>query len=199
MTLLSAQVSSYMERSSWIRRMFEAGIELKKQYGEDQVCDFSLGNPDLPPPACVCQGLHEIADEAVAPFAFGYMPNFGYPHVREALATVVSKEQGVPVPATDLVITCGAAGAINAFYRAVLEPGDEVLCPAPYFVEYGFYVENHGARLTTAPARPGTFATASSAMTCLELSRTDSERPKKSGKTCEMRSPIPRSPAAIAP
>ncbi|MHC1700328.1 MAG: pyridoxal phosphate-dependent aminotransferase [Humidesulfovibrio sp.] len=157
MTLLSAQVSSYMERSSWIRRMFEAGIELKKQYGEDQVCDFSLGNPDLPPPACVCQGLHEIADEADAPFAFGYMPNFGYPHVREALASFVSREQGVGVAATDLVITCGAAGAINAFYRAVLEPGDEVLCPSPYFVEYGFYVENHGGRLTTAPARPGTF------------------------------------------
>lgn len=157
MTLLSAQVSSYMDRSSWIRRMFEAGIELKKQFGEDQVCDFSLGNPDLPPPACVCQSLHEIADEAVAPFAFGYMPNFGYPHVREALAETVSKEQGVPVAATDLVITCGAAGAINAFYRAVITPGDEILCPAPYFVEYGFYVENHGGVLKTAPAKPGTF------------------------------------------
>ena len=157
MSLLSAQVQSYMERSSWIRRMFEAGIELKKQYGEDQVCDFSLGNPDLPPPACVCTGLHEIADESNAPFAFGYMPNFGYPFVREALAREVSREQGVAVAATDLVITCGAAGAINAFYRAVLEPGDEVLCPSPYFVEYGFYVENHGGRLTTAPAKPGTF------------------------------------------
>ena len=131
MQLLSAQVQSYMDRSSWIRRMFEAGIELKKQYGEDQVCDFSLGNPDLPPPACVGQGLRELADEAGQPFAFGYMPNFGYPHVREALAKEVSREQGVNVPAGSLVITCGAAGAINAFYRAVIEPGDEVLCPAP--------------------------------------------------------------------
>jgi len=157
MSILSAQVQGYMERSSWIRRMFETGIELKKQFGEDQVCDFSLGNPDLPPPACVCTGLREIADEADAPFAFGYMPNFGYPHVREALAREVSKEQGVDVSATDLVLTCGAAGAINAFYRAVLEPGDEVLCPAPYFVEYGFYAENHGGVLTTAPAKPGTF------------------------------------------
>ncbi|MBU1229443.1 MAG: pyridoxal phosphate-dependent aminotransferase [Proteobacteria bacterium] len=157
MSLLSAQVQSYMERSSWIRRMFEAGIELKKQFGEDQVCDFSLGNPDLPPPACVCTALHEIADEADQPFAFGYMPNFGYPHVREALAREVSREQGLSVAPADLVITCGAAGAINAFYRAVLEPGDEVLCPAPYFVEYGFYVENHGGVLKTAPAHPGTF------------------------------------------
>ncbi len=157
MSVLSTQVQGYMSRSSWIRRMFEAGIELKKKFGEDQVCDFSLGNPDLPPPACVCQGLREMADEADTPFAFGYMPNFGYPHVREALAAFVSQEQGVDVPASSLVITCGAAGAINAFYRAVLEPGDEVLCPSPYFVEYGFYVENHQGVLTTAPSKPGTF------------------------------------------
>jgi aspartate aminotransferase len=156
-SILSAQVQGYMTRSSWIRRMFEAGIELKKKYGNDQVCDFSLGNPDLPPPACVCEGLREIADEADLPFAFGYMPNFGYPHVREALARTVSQEQGVEIPPTSLVITCGAAGAINAFYRAVLEPGDEVLCPAPYFVEYAFYAENHGGVLKTAPAKPGTF------------------------------------------
>lgn len=157
MAILSAQVQDYMSRSSWIRRMFEAGIELKKKYGAENVCDFSLGNPDLPPPACVCQGLREIADEADAPFAFGYMPNFGYPHVREALAREVSREQGVAVDPTCLVITCGAAGAINAFYRAVIEPGDEVLCPSPYFVEYAFYVENHGGRLATAPAKPGSF------------------------------------------
>lgn len=157
MAILSAQVQDYMSRSSWIRRMFEAGIELKKKFGADNVCDFSLGNPDLPPPACVCAGLREIADESDTPFAFGYMPNFGYPHVREALAKEVSREQGVEVDPGSLVITCGAAGAINTFYRAVIEPGDEVLCPSPYFVEYGFYVENHGGRLTTAPAKPGTF------------------------------------------
>jgi len=157
MQILSSQVKSYMDRSSWIRRMFEAGIELKKKFGEDQVCDFSLGNPDLPPPACVCQGLHEIADESGKPFAFGYMPNFGYPDVRAALAEHVSREQGVAVAPDCLVITCGAAGAINTFFRAVIEPGDELLCPAPYFVEYGFYVENHGGVLKSAPAKPGTF------------------------------------------
>jgi len=124
---------------------------------EDQVCDFSLGNPDLPPPACVCAALHDIADTAGEPFAFGYMPNFGYPYVREALAREVSREQGVEVDPGSLVITCGAAGALNAFYRAVLGPGDEVLCPSPYFVEYAFYAENHGGVLRTAPAKPGTF------------------------------------------
>ncbi|MDR3640524.1 MAG: pyridoxal phosphate-dependent aminotransferase [Humidesulfovibrio sp.] len=157
MQILSSQVKGYMERSSWIRRMFEAGIELKKQYGADQVYDFSLGNPDLPPPTCVCQSLHDIAEEAAQPFAFGYMPNFGYPEVREALAQHVSAEQGVAVTPDCLVITCGAAGAINTFFRAVIEPGDELLCPAPYFVEYGFYVENHCGVLKTAPAKAGTF------------------------------------------
>jgi aspartate aminotransferase len=157
MQILSSQVTGYMDRSSWIRRMFEAGIELKKKFGEDQVCDFSLGNPDLPPPSCVCDGLREMAEEADQPFAFGYMPNFGYPHVREALAKFVSAEQGVAVSPSELVITCGAAGALNAFYRAVIDPGDEVLCPSPYFVEYGFYIENHGGVLRTAQAKPGTF------------------------------------------
>lgn len=151
MQVLSSQVKGYMERSSWIRRMFEAGIELKKKHGETAVCDFSLGNPDLPPPAVICEGLRDLAEEAGQPFAFGYMPNFGYPKVREALAKEVSREQGTPVTPDCLVITCGAAGALNAFYRAALDPGDEVICPSPYFVEYGFYVENHGGTLKPVP------------------------------------------------
>ncbi len=158
MGVLSSQVQGYLERSSWIRRMFEAGIELKKKHGEAAVCDFSLGNPDLPPPVAVCQGLRDLAEEAGQPFAFGYMPNFGYPHVRQALAKEVSREQGLEVPPDCLVITCGAAGAINAFYRAVLEPGDEIICPAPYFVEYGFYVENHGGVLKPVASHPADFS-----------------------------------------
>jgi aspartate aminotransferase len=153
MQILSSQVGGYIERASWIRRMFEAGIELKRKYGEDQVCDFSLGNPDLPPPECLRDALREVAEAACEPFAFGYMPNFGYPHVREAVARAVSAEQGLAVHPHELVMTCGAAGAINAFYRAVLDPGDEVVTPAPYFVEYGFYAENHGGRLVPVPTR----------------------------------------------
>ncbi|MFP4658487.1 MAG: pyridoxal phosphate-dependent aminotransferase, partial [Desulfonatronovibrionaceae bacterium] len=53
MGLLSAQVAGYIEKSSWIRRMFEAGQELKEKYGPDNVFDFSLGNPDVPPPESV--------------------------------------------------------------------------------------------------------------------------------------------------
>ncbi|OIQ49387.1 Aspartate aminotransferase [Pseudodesulfovibrio hydrargyri] len=157
MQLISSQIAGYMERSSWIRKMFEEGIALKKQFGEDAVCDFSLGNPDLPPPPAIKEGLLELAEQADKPFFMGYMPNFGYPDVREKLAAEVSREQGVPVTADCLVITCGAAGALNSFFRAVLEPGDEVMTPAPFFVEYGFYCENHGARLVTVPAKPLTF------------------------------------------
>ncbi len=157
MKLLSNQVEGYIERSSWIRKMFETGMKLKKQYGENAVCDFSLGNPDVPAPAAVGEGLKELSETADQPFAFGYMPNFGYPTLREKLAATVSKEQGVQVEGSDIVVTCGAAGAINALYRAILEPGDQILCPAPFFVEYGFYAQNSGGELVTVPSKPLTF------------------------------------------
>lgn len=157
MQLISSQISGYMKRSSWIRKMFEEGIALKKEFGEDAVCDFSLGNPDLPPPAAIKDALVGLAEQADKPFFMGYMPNFGYPDVRQRLAEEVSKEQGVDVPADSLIITCGAAGALNSFFRAVLEPGDEVMSPAPFFVEYGFYCENYGASLVPVPAKPLTF------------------------------------------
>lgn len=152
MSALSAQIEDYLSKGSWIRRIFELGIELKKVHGEDKVYDFSLGNPDLPPPPVVADCLRSLADRVDQPFSLGYMPNAGYPHVREALAKQVSREQGVTFSGQDLMLSCGAAGGINAFFRAVLSPGDEVLCPSPYFVEYGFYVENHQGRLKTVPS-----------------------------------------------
>ncbi len=157
MGLLSTQVAASLERSSWIRKMFETGRELKEQFGEENVYDFSLGNPDLPPPPEVGQGLRRIADQSGRPFAFGYMPNNGYPQVREHLAARLSREQGVEVAAGDCILTCGAAGGLNALFRAVMEPGEEIACPAPYFVEYGFYAQNHGARLVPVPTEPLTF------------------------------------------
>lgn len=147
MHLLSDEVKGFMGNSSMIRRMFEAGIELKRTYGEDKVYDFSLGNPDLPPPPEIKAAMIEIAAESDQPFAFGYMPNAGENSARKALAELVSSEQGVAVPSDNIIVTCGAAGGINAFFRAVLTPGDEVLCIAPYFVEYGFYAGNFGGVL----------------------------------------------------
>lgn len=131
--------------------MFEAAGELKAKVGADNVFDFSLGNPDVPAPPAVGEALRELAEQADQPKLFGYVPNAGLPPLREKLAARLAKEQAVPVTSDDVIVTCGAAGALNALFRAILEPGDEVLCPAPYFVEYGFYAGNFGGVLKTVP------------------------------------------------
>jgi len=158
MTIISAQMDGYIEKSSWIRRMFEAGIQLKQQYGEDAVCDFSLGNPDLPPPPAVAEGLRSLAGRIDKPFSLGYMPNGGFDWARKLLAGRLGKEQQAELGAEHVILSCGAAGAINALLRAVLDPGDEVIAIAPCFVEYRFYVENHGGSLRFAPSKAGSFA-----------------------------------------
>ena len=157
-TLLAPAIQGCLSGSSMIPRMFEAGIELKNKYGADKVYDFSLGNPDLPPPRAVQQALRQIAEESNRPFALGYMPNAGYPSTREALARLVTREQGIDFPASHVVVTVGAAGGLNAFFRAVLTIGDEVLVPSPYFVEYGFYCGNYGGKLVPVPTNPADFS-----------------------------------------
>lgn len=153
MELLTPAIKAHLGNSSWIRRMFEAGIELKKKYGAENVFDYSLGNPDIPAPEVVKTAMTDLAEHALDPFAFGYMPNAGLPEVRAALAAKLGKEQGVEVGGEKVLVTCGAAGGINVFFRAVLSAGDEVLCPAPYFVEYGFYAENYGGILKSVPCK----------------------------------------------
>lgn len=157
MQLITDEIKGYLSNASMIRKMFEAGIELRKQYGADNVYDFSLGNPDLPPPPAVKRALEGIAARADQPFALGYMPNAGYPALRAKLAAHLSKEQGVEIPESNVLMTCGAAGGINVFFRAVLTAGDEVVCPAPYFVEYGFYAANSGGKLVPAASKDFTF------------------------------------------
>ncbi|MBR0457885.1 MAG: pyridoxal phosphate-dependent aminotransferase [Victivallales bacterium] len=157
MQLVSPQIEKAMSGSSWIRRMFEAGMELKKKYGADAVCDFSLGNPDLVPPKQIIDALRGLADKVDAPAGLGYMPNAGYPDARAALAAYVSKEQETELKGEHLVITVGAAGGLNCLFRAILTPEEEVICPAPYFVEYGSYVGNYGGVLKPVPSTPTTF------------------------------------------
>ena len=146
-----------MASSSWIRKMFEKGLELKKEFGEDAVCDFSLGNPDVPPPAKTREVLEEIAKAAVKPRGLGYCPNAGIPAVREAMAKMLSRQQETSIAAKDVVMTVGAAGALVAFFRAVVEKGDEIITPAPYFVEYGAYCGHFGGVLKSVPSIPPTF------------------------------------------
>ena len=146
-----------MSAGSFIRKMFEKGLELKRQFGADAVCDFSLGNPDVPPPARTRDELVALADAAVRPLGLGYCPNAGIPAVRDALADWLSKQQETALRGSDVILTVGAAGAMVSFFRAVIEPGDEVITPAPYFVEYGAYCGHFGGVLKTVPSLPPTF------------------------------------------
>ncbi len=157
MVLVSQQVKDYMEKASWIRKMFEAGSELKNKHGAENVFDFSLGNPDLPPPEQVKNAMLDLASSLDRPYSLGYMPNAGLPEFRSQLAAYLSSEQEVDLKAEDVIITNGAAGGINALFRAIFQAGDQVVCPAPFFVEYGFYAQNFQGRLTPVKSRSFTF------------------------------------------
>ena len=138
-------------KSSFIRKMFEKGIELKQQFGEDAVCDFSLGNPDVPPPEAARAVLHKLADDAIQPLGLGYCPNAGIPAVRDAIAKYLSKQQGMELKGSDVMMTVGAASALVCFFRATIDEGDEVVVPSPYFVEYGNYCGHFGGVLKPVP------------------------------------------------
>ena len=157
MQTVTTQIKNSMASSSWIRKMFEKGLELKKEFGEEAVCDFSLGNPDVPPPAATKAALEKLASDAVKPLGLGYCPNAGIPSVRAVMAEALSRQQETSVEAKDVVMTVGAAGALVSFFRAVIEPGDEVITPAPYFVEYGAYCGHFGGVLKPVPSIPPTF------------------------------------------
>ena len=157
MQTVTDQIKNSMASSSWIRKMFEKGMELKAEFGEDSVCDFSLGNPDVPPPAATKRVLEEIAQSAVRPLGLGYCPNAGLMEVRKTMAERLSAQQQTPVEAKDVVMTTGAAGALVSFFRAVVEPGDEIITPAPYFVEYGAYCGHFGGVLKPVPSLPPSF------------------------------------------
>lgn len=158
MEIISRKMEKTLSGGSWIRKMFEAGIALKKEHGEQAVCDFSLGNPDLAPPTKVVDGLANLVDKVRKPFSLGYMPNAGFPQARAQLAEHLGLEQGVKLVGDDVVLTCGAAGGLNIVLKAILEPTDEVITIAPLFVDYGAYIENHQGRLVMVQSQPNTFA-----------------------------------------
>ncbi len=139
---ISRNVRRSMDEGGWIRRMFEAGIALRAQYGADQVFDLSLGNPIVEPPEQFRQELVRLA-QSTAPGMHRYMPNAGYPETRQAVAETLAQETGLPFSLNQVVMACGAAGAANVVLRTILNPGDEVIILAPYFVEYVYYIDNH--------------------------------------------------------
>jgi len=149
---VAKKMLGFIESASWIRKMFEEGTRLKKIHGAENVYDFSLGNPNVPPPQVVKQKLLEILARD-DPGMHGYMPNAGFAETRAALAAYLCDEHCFSIAAEQVVATCGAAGALNIIFKALVNPEDEVLVPAPYFVEYGFYVDNHGGVLRSVQTR----------------------------------------------
>ena len=125
--------------------MFEEGIRLKQEYGEENVFDLSLGNPVIEPPEKVQNALVEAAKDT-SPGLHRYMPNAGLQDVRQAIAETLSGECKLALSANDLVMVCGAAGGLNITLKTLLDDGDEVIIFSPYFVEYLFYVDNHGGK-----------------------------------------------------
>lgn len=139
--------------ASAIRKMFEEGKLLKQKYGEENVYDFSLGNPDLDPPQKVLDAIKEVAlDERKG--VHGYMSNAGYDETRAAMAKKESAQQAVSVDSSCVVMTVGAASAISATIKALILPGEEVIVPSPFFAEYTHYVHGHGGTLVPVSTMP---------------------------------------------
>jgi aspartate aminotransferase len=145
---ISKKIESFMTNASWIRKMFEDGIRMKKEVGAENVFDFSLGNPIMEPP----QAFKNILKDAILepdPGQHRYMPNAGYPEVRAKIAEYLNKQTNSDLEQDDIIMTCGAGGALNVALKSLLNPEEEVIVIAPYFPEYQFYVDNHGGKLVT--------------------------------------------------
>ena len=138
---ISRKLKKQMSEGGWIRKMFEEGIALKKKFGEENVFDFSLGNPIIEPPQQFHRELRKWVDKPAVGM-HRYMPNAGYPETRAAVAKHLSSQIRLPFSAGDIVMTCGAAGGLNIALKTVVEAGDEVVIFTPYFAEYIYYIDN---------------------------------------------------------
>jgi aspartate aminotransferase len=143
---ISKRVKNALESASWVRRMFEEGEELKRIHGGENVFDFSLGNPNLEPPPSLKKALKALADSPI-PGMHRYMPNCGYSETRQAIAEYLAEESGLPFQEKHIVMTVGAAGGLNVVFKAILDEGDEVIVPSPYFMEFRFYIDNCGGQI----------------------------------------------------
>ncbi len=143
--MIAKKTIERMETGSAIRKMFDEGLSMKAEHGAEHVADLSLGNPEFAPPKAFLEALRRAASE---PTPHGYMPNAGYPHVREAIAGYLNRHGYFEnAEARHVLMTTGAAGAINVVLKTILDPGDEVIVLRPYFVEYRFYIDNHGGQM----------------------------------------------------
>ncbi len=150
--MIAEKMKPYLQNNSAIRAMFEEGKKMAETFGTDRVYDFSLGNPNVPAPRRIKEAIREILDEEDPVFVHGYMSNAGFPHVRETIADDLNRRFGTAFRAENLIMTVGAGSGLNVCLKTLLDPGDEVIVFAPYFVEYGSYVRNYdGVLVEVAP------------------------------------------------
>lgn len=149
---ISERMFDLAQKNSTVREMFEEGKRLAAIYGRDNVYDFSIGNPYFPPPEKVNRSIIEIVENEPSTLIHAYMSNSGYEDVREAVALNLNKRFGMSFGRNNIIMTAGAAGGLNVILRTLLNPGDEVLVLAPYFLEYGNYVANAEGVLSVVPA-----------------------------------------------
>lgn len=140
---IANKIAGFIDKSSWIRKMFEEGERMRAIHGEENVYDFTLGNPDVEPPPEFLKEFRELAEHPV-PGMHRYMSNAGYDETRGAVAEILAEKSGLQVTGNHVIMTCGAGGALNVALKTILNPGEEVLILTPYFVEYKFYIDNHG-------------------------------------------------------
>lgn len=154
--MFSKEIIKNLAKSSWIRLMFEEGSRLAAIHGAENVYDYSIGNPYAEPPVEVIESLkkHVLSDEKGT---HRYMNNAGYPDVREKIAKSLERDSKIALSADNIVMTVGAAGALNVVLKSILNPQEEVIVFAPYFVEYNAYIDNNGGRTVVVEPNPKTF------------------------------------------
>ncbi|WP_238907284.1 pyridoxal phosphate-dependent aminotransferase [Clostridium sp. YIM B02506] len=155
--MISNKMKDLVAGSSTIRAMFEEGKRLASIYGEENVFDFSLGNPNVEPPEVVKNTIIEILSEESPNFVHGYMSNSGYEDVRLKIAEFTNKKHNLNLTENNIVMTCGAAGGLNIIFKTLMNPGDEVITFAPYFGEYRAYTNNYDGNLVVVPSNTDTF------------------------------------------
>ncbi|MBE5961200.1 MAG: pyridoxal phosphate-dependent aminotransferase [Lachnospiraceae bacterium] len=155
--MISEKMVSLVKNSSVIRAMFEEGKKMAKEFGAENVYDFSLGNPSVEPPKEVKQAILDIVNKEDANLVHGYMSNSGYEDVRAAVASSINAKQATSFHADNIVMTVGAAGGMNVILKTLINPGDEVIAFAPYFGEYNNYVANVDGKLVVVSPNTATF------------------------------------------
>lgn len=155
--MIAEKMILFVQNNSAIRTMFEEGNRLKKKYGADKVFDFSLGNPSVPAPDCVREAIIDLVNSEEPAVLHGYMNNAGFEDVREVIAQSLNRRFGTSFSAKNLIMTVGAASGLNVILKTILNPGEEVIVFAPYFLEYGAYVKNYDGKLIEVSPDTDTF------------------------------------------